>query len=234
MTDLEKLIVGGVVAVSVGLAVAATKWLASRTAKKIEDVPRVKAKLSMTADQNVVAQIGCPCMVVRLIGASHRATRITGAEISMKVNKEFLQAFDKGFEIPFSEASTEGLPPPKFYIELFGYGTAPKTVAKVERDDVVEFLLPVPFTPYEHFLSAPSQDIEIAIKTSDGERTVVLTGLEIQECIRSLIDFQGDDLRGPKVVMKMGINLSAKKMPPFANKSGTLNTNAVDLPTPPS
>ena len=232
MTDLEKILIGAVVALIGALALALIRWGASRVSKRLEDQPRVDIKLSFTSHADILHQVGCPCILVRIIGASERPTRLTAVEASLVVDNEFIDAFEKGFGIPFSQGMSPELPPPRFYLELLRVGASEAPVVKLERDDVAEFLLPVPFTPYEHFIRAPSQNVEIAMRTTDGERKVLTRGREIQEMIRAIVDMQGDRLRSPHVTMTMGITVSSKELPQNLDGVGKVNPNAIDIPRP--
>ncbi len=232
MTDLEKILIGAVVGLSGALILAAIKWATGKAVKKIEDQPSVEAKLSLTTQDDILKRIGCPCMVVRIIGMSERASRISAVEASLVVDQTFVEAMESGFGMKMSHGISPNSPPPKFHVCLFRNGEASVEI-KLERDDVVEFLLPVPFTPYEHFLRAPSQDVEIAMKLTNGERKILATGLEVQEMIRSLIHLQGNRLHGPHVTMQMGMTVSTKKIPAVAERVGTVNPNPINFPQPP-
>ena len=105
-------------------------------------------------------------------------------------------------------------------------------MVKLERDDVAEYLLPVPFIPYERFIEAPSQNVEIAMRTIDGEHTAIARGLEIQDMIRTIVNLQGDQLRGPRVTMNAGITVASRKLPQILHGVGKVNPNAIDIPEP--
>lgn len=232
MTDLEKALIGAVLALATALVLGLIKWSASRVTKHVEDQPRVDSKLSVTSDVEILRRIGCPCIIVRIIGISDRATRLVSVVASVVVDKAFVEEFDKGFDAALTEGMSLDLPPPIFWIELVRLGQSNDSVIKLGRDDVAEFLLPVPFGPYEHFICAPSQDVEIAMLTAAGERKVIMRGQEIQEMIRSLVEIQGDRLQGPHIQIRMGIQFSSKGPPPRLDVVGDVNQKAIVFPRP--
>lgn len=230
MSDFDKILVAAGLAIVGGAVLGILKWSASRVVKHVDDQPRIEARLSCASDINIINRIGCPCVVVRLVGVSERPTRITAVEVSLEVDKAFVAALEPAFGVPFTQGISEGLPPPRFRVDLVPVIASADSVVIIGRDDIAEFLLPVPFTPFEHFLRAPSQAVEVAIRAVDGQRRVLLRGLEIQEMIRFVADMQGGQLRAPHVTLTMGITISSKSPAPHLAIVGKTNSGPIEFP----
>jgi hypothetical protein len=164
------------------------------------------------------------------VGKSNRASRIKVVGISVKVDRTFIEAFDKGFNVPFSQGFSEKLPPPKLSVQLIRSYPSSGDVVMLGRDDVAEYLLPVPFQMFPHFLKAPSQDVEIVMHGLDGERTVLRSGLDVQRMIGSIVESQGDNLRLPRVVMNVSVNVSSVSPPDTVSAVGQVNPNPIKPP----
>src|SRR5690349_15411183 len=107
MTDTEKIVFTAIAAFVGAFILWIIQRIAGYARTHISDKCKVETKLSVTSYADILQYMGNPCLLVRIVGKSNRASRIKGVEISVKVNRAFVEAFDQGFNARFSEGFSE-------------------------------------------------------------------------------------------------------------------------------
>ncbi len=183
-----------------------------------DDAPAaLKAKLTVSSHLDLIQGVGCPCLVLRLIGTSKRPAKIKGAELGLR-GAHLLPAFQEAFNNDFDYMPVPGPPNPddSFFISFLPAGppNSPHGFV-IERDDFCHFYLPAMGFPLPLFAQAPPEDVTVVVDHLDERKESVLSGADIQLQLASLINIC-DNVNykvNPGIPICMGIRTTSASVP---------------------
>ena len=196
------------------------------------DTVAVSAKLSVIAHLEILKQVGCPCLNLRLVCTSQRPAKIRGAELQVK-GSHYIEAFQKGFNADFGYKPVRGQPDPNDCLGFCFIPASPPNTTNgfvIERDDARHFLLPGMGFPLLLFHEAAPEDISIIVDFIDGRKERVLCGVDIQPQIVGLYEMCKASQYTLSPVLSIGIRLHLlSETTPDVSAIGTVNQKAVSF-----
>jgi hypothetical protein len=142
----------------------------------------LSARLSAGCHLELLQQIGCPYLFLKLICTSKRPAKISRAELRIR-GPHYIKAFQDGFGTDFGYKSPQGKLSEDDSLGFSFISTSPPNLLggfKIERDEAGMFILPGLGFPVALFTGAAPADISVVVDFLDGRTETVLRGSEVQ------------------------------------------------------
>ncbi|WP_295440886.1 hypothetical protein [uncultured Thiodictyon sp.] len=231
MTDSEKIFWGAVATVLSAVVVAGIVGLVKLIRGKSEDAVKVAGKLSQGMDLQLLQAVGCPSLVLQVVGRSKRPAKIGRAYLAVR-GVNIIPAFERAFG-----ASLAKLPPGRSTRDIVFRMFLPP-ISKpnhpqgwsLERDETAAFIMPMLAPGLEIAAHCPSEDAWLGVSLIDGTDIEVIRGIEIKNQIEAIFELYGDKpyRLNPDIVIDIQIS-TISSTPPDTSMIGKTNPKAVEL-----
>jgi hypothetical protein len=200
-------------------------WACKRFVDRLDDRIVLTADIRQSGDLEIVQYVGCSCMVVSVTCRSKRPAKLKGALIALE-GVNLLPNFEKAFGANFGGVPVNVDPRPVYTVDLIPIGKDRDSKAFVlERDDTIEFALPIRLPGLPLFTEAPSQDVWVEVEHLDGKKEIVLRGLRIQKIIEDLIEMWGNAAQTLHLTVNIGLRSTTSVLPQVSHLIGATNPN---------
>ena len=200
------------------------------------DTVVLAAHLAINQHLDLVHKVGCPCLELTLKGRSKRPCKVASAALHV-CGPHILAAIQDAFGTKFGceTGNDEFLEPPSYFAKFLPE-SKPDTPSGfvIEQDDVRRFFLPCHQDSLFCFIEAPPEAVSLRITHIDGRSETLLSGVEVQTEIPTLIRLCLDKTYHlkPWLVLPCGLSgLSLQK--PDALTPGLLNEKPFGVPPHP-
>lgn len=226
-SNTTEVLVGVVIVMATGIIAWFSKKLWGRL---YDDKIALKATFEQAGSIELINIHGCTGLILTVVNKRKRVAKIKRAQITAQ-HVDLMQQMQQGFDQDFGYTPAEGAPPPVLFIELIPL--TPKTNESgwnLERDDAVEFFLPILAPPVLSFPELPSEDLGIAITLTNGEEIELLRGSVVQSPIQHLREFWGDRLAEQQLKSTIQYNMKVSSSTPATMDAvGHTNTRAISV-----
>jgi TIR domain len=192
----------------------------------------LSAYLAIGGDVEVLREIGCPYLKLRLVCTSKRPAKIYKAELRIK-GSQYITPFQNGFGTDFGHTPLQGplSDDDSLAVHLVpaSWPNVPATIT-IERDEAYTFILPGFAFPIPIFTQAAPADVSVVVTFLDGRTQTVLNGRDVQAQISGLLDVLKAKRYSMNPMFKTGFTLygSSKTAPDFT-AVGSRNKSPVVL-----
>lgn len=177
----------------------------------------LRARLSISADIELLNTVGCPCLIVLVTCTGTRPAKIRSAQISMKA-PGIIDAFQKGFQDDLGYSPPHGTPCQNDSLSM---GLVPLQRPnlpdgwRLERDDVCRFCLPILVPGVRLFARAKLRDPCITVTLLDETQIILLKGAIVRRTLASLFEAYGNlpCTLNPRVIVPIEVKVVSTTLP---------------------
>lgn len=200
------------------------------------DAAVLSAHLAINQELDLVQKVGCPCLELRIYGRSKRPGKVASAALHV-CGPHILAAIQDAFRTKFGceSGNDDFLEPPSYFAEFLP-GSQPDTQSGfvIEQDDVRKFFLPCHRDSLFCFIEAPPESVSLRITHIDGRSETLLSGVEVQTEIPTLIRLCLDKTYHLKPWLVLSCGLSGRSLQKADTLTpGLLNEKPFGVPAHP-
>jgi hypothetical protein len=185
-----------------------------------EEKASLSAHLSIGGEVEVLREIGCPYLNLKLVCTSKRPAKIRRAELRIK-GPHFIKAFQDGFGTSFGHAPLKNKLADD---DSLGVHFVPASwphmpvALTIERDEACTLILPGLGFPMPLFTEAAPADISVVVNFLDGRIETVLSGSDVEAQVSGLLEICLAKPYAMNPMFRTGMTLhgSSKTAPDFS------------------